>query len=262
MWNGPKSSQSSFGSHQWDRESTIEDARVSISYYWWGYERAMKTEGFKGCERCGAMIVLRQLPSGRMLAYESGNIVHKCAGGNEIKLAMSNVRDDSCQLTPKSPAYSHQKTPVKTSSSPRRPVSAKTRKRGDLQWNNKLLRQSVLEWHERRAAQFVLALPGGDEIVIRYENDDWYVRAQIEGTELEPKFFGTLREALAYAENKLLIYGEQLQVLLRRESGRTTLSATPLQLRILRDIQSPLTESGLSKDEASEMIRRCVISGL
>jgi hypothetical protein len=154
------------------------------------------------------------------------------------------------------------KKAVRARISQSQPSSAKVlakHEQSDLQWKNQLLRRSVLAWYERRAAQFVLVLPGNDEIVIRFENDDWYVRGRIEGTEPAPKFFGTLREALASAEKLLLEYGEHLLVLLRREDGRATSSVTPLQRQFLTDLGAPKGESNLTRDEASERIRRCVI---
>lgn len=124
---------------------------------------------------------------------------------------------------------------------------------------NRLFRRSVLAWYEKHAGYFVLVLPGDDEIVVRFENDDWYVRGRIEGTELTPRFFGTLREAHLAAEKWLIRYGEDLLTLMRREDGRTHYSATPLQRLLLRDLGSSVIEPNLSRDEASERIRRYVI---
>jgi len=238
----------------------------------------MKTQDPNCCERCGATIFLRELPSGRMVAYESSNVVHRCSNRKrsagpavpepkaQDASSRSNICHNTFELAPKAaPSSSREneivRTPVSRSQSGFPKASAK-RGPSDLEWNDKLLRQSVLDWYETRAAQFVLALPGNDEIVIRYENDDWYVHGRIEGTELTPKFFGTLREALAYAEKKLLTCGKRLLVLLRRENGRKATSATFLQRRILRDIGLPVIESGLTRSDASEMIRRCVTGGV
>jgi hypothetical protein len=128
-----------------------------------------------------------------------------------------------------------------------------------VRWVNPMLRLSVLQWARRGTSQFILALPNREELVLRFENSEWYARGQIEGRDIPPRLFSNVREAIKYFQSQMKRSGGRLMEQLRQEACWTRPDATPLQVMLLKSFRC--STAGVSKEAAMKVITRCIEDG-